>query len=222
MSPAPLGPGRYDFDPALWPHADLVGTGADLKPATLISAYEAGMFPMTDLGTGELHWWSPLSRGVLLPERLKISRSLRKSVARYRTTVDRAFSAVVEACADPSRRGGWISEEIANAYITLHRLGWAHSVETWDDSGRLVGGLYGVAIGGLFAGESMFHHARDASKVALVRLVQELSDDSGRLIDTQWQTPHLASLGVEEWARSRYLDRLGELVADVPLPQRWR
>jgi leucyl/phenylalanyl-tRNA--protein transferase len=141
---------------------------------------------------------------------------------RYETKVDTAFGAVLRACADPSRPGAWISEDIRRAYERMHALGWAHSVETWDRDGHLVGGLYGLAIGGLFAGESMFHHARDASKVALVRLVQVLLEGSRRgerrLLDVQWQTPHLASLGVEEVDRETYLAMLPGLV-DAPLPR---
>jgi leucyl/phenylalanyl-tRNA---protein transferase len=129
--------------------------------------------------------------------------------------VDTAFAAVVEACADPARPDGWITTPIRRAYVRLHELGWAHSVETWDPvEDRLVGGLYGVAIGGLFAGESMFHHADDASKVALVGLVELMTEaDSGgrargRLLDIQWVTPHLARLGAVEVGRREYLDRL--------------
>ena len=121
-------------------------------------------------------WWSPVSRGVLRLDRLVVSRSLRRSRRRFEIRIDTSFAEVVEACADPSRPGAWIDARIAAAYRRLHDLGWAHSVEAWQD-GRLVGGLYGVAIGGLFAGESMFHRVTDASKVALVGLVEALSDE---------------------------------------------
>jgi leucyl/phenylalanyl-tRNA--protein transferase len=133
--------------------------------------------------------------------------------------VDTAFDEVIRACADPSRDSGWIDEEIIDAYTELHDLGWAHSVEAWQD-GRLVGGLYGVAIGGLFAGESMFHRVADASKVALVGLVDLLRDEYAdqRLLDVQWSTPHLASLGVVEVRRSTYLDLLG-CALELPLPR---
>jgi leucyl/phenylalanyl-tRNA--protein transferase len=129
---------------------------------------------------------------------------------------------VVRACAEPTRDGGWIDRDIAAAYGDLHRLGWAHSVETWVDD-ELVGGLYGVAIGGLFAGESMFHRARDASKVALVGLVELLSDEyaHARLVDVQWRTDHLATLGVVEWPRSHYVRQL-RAALQVPLPAPWR
>jgi leucyl/phenylalanyl-tRNA---protein transferase len=218
--PVPLPPPRWGFDPTGWPVDDAVAVGADLEPATLLAAYRAGLFPMPLDDVTPMVWWSPLRRGVLTPERLRVSRSLRQAVRRYETRVDTAFSAVLRACADPMRPGAWISEDVLRAFARLHALGWAHSVETWDRDGRLVGGLYGVAIGGLFAGESMFHHARDASKVALVRLV-ELLDDGGRgekrLVDVQWQTPHLASLGVDEIDRDSYLAMLPALV-DAPLP----
>lgn len=190
--------------------------GADLEPATVIAAYRAGLFPMpVEAGLG---WWSPAARGVLPLDGLRVSGSLRKSVRRYEVRVDTAFAAVVAACANPRRNGAWIDEEIAAAYQRLHELGWAHSVETWAD-GELVGGLYGLAINGLFAGESMFSAARDASKVALVHLVALLSDEFAdrRVLDTQWQTEHLATLGVVEIPREEYFERLGTALT-LPLP----
>jgi len=219
-----LPPPRWGFDPSGWPPDDAVAVGADLEPTTLLAAYRAGLFPMPLDDVAPMVWWSPVRRGVLRPESLAVSRSLRQAVRRYETSVDTAFADVLRACADPRRPGSWISEDVRRAYERLHALGWAHSVETWDQHGRLVGGLYGVAIGGLFAGESMFHAARDASKVALVRLVGLLSDGVGvqsgapRLVDVQWQTPHLASLGVEEVDRDTYLAMLPGLV-DAPLPR---
>jgi len=209
------GPDGDSFD-------DLVGVGADLEPGTLIDAYSRGFFPMPADGQDEgMSWWSPEQRGVLPLDRLVVSQSLRKSVKRYEVRVDTAFSQVVASCADPARDGGWIDPRIQDAYSVLHELGWAHSVESWLD-GRLVGGLYGVAIGGLFAGESMFHVERDASKVALVGLVDLLRDEYAeeRLLDAQWQTPHLASLGVVEIPRREYLARLERALA-VPLPKPW-
>jgi leucyl/phenylalanyl-tRNA--protein transferase len=122
--------------------------------------------------------------------------------------VDKDFAGVIESCADPNRPDTWITPEFVEAYTELHRLGWAHSVEVWDSEGELVGGLYGVAIGGLFAGESMFHHARDASKVALVHLVVIMNEGGGRLLDVQWQTQHLESLGAVVIGREAYLERL--------------
>lgn len=195
---------------------DFVGIGGDLTPDTLLRAYRVGLFPMPV--EGELGWWSPDPRGVLPLDGLRVTRSLRQACRKYDVTVDTAFAAVLAGCAAPDRDGGWIDEEIVAAYTELHRLGHAHSVETWLD-GTLVGGLYGVAIGGLFAGESMFSRARDASKVALVRLVEVLADVHApeRLLDTQWQTPHLATLGVVEVRREDYLRRL-ERALELPDP----
>ena len=146
---------------------DLVGIGADLAPGTLLSAYRSGIFPMPEHGSRPpMHWFSPVSRGIVPLDGLIVSRSLRRACRNFEIRVDTSFDAVVEACGDPARDAGWITREIATAYGELHRLGWAHSVEAWRD-GELAGGLYGVGIGGLFAGESMFHRSRDASKVAL-------------------------------------------------------
>jgi leucyl/phenylalanyl-tRNA---protein transferase len=198
---------------------DLVGLGADLEPGTLLAAYRRGLFPMPgDRRQDPLLWFSPVARGILPLDGLKVSKSLRRSLRDFEVRVDTAFDAVVAACADPSRPQGWIDDRIRTAYGDLHRLGWAHSVEAWRGD-RLVGGLYGVAVGGLFAGESMFHSETDASKVALVGLVEALRDDraGGRLLDVQWSTPHLASLGVVEVDRSDYLSRL-ETALSLPLP----
>ncbi|MFS3127570.1 leucyl/phenylalanyl-tRNA--protein transferase [Nocardioides sp. Bht2] len=199
---------------------DLVAIGADLEPGTLLSAYRAGYFPMplgdVDEVDGEFGWWCPEFRGVLELDGLKVSRSLRKTARRFEIRIDTAFAAVMEGCADPARDGAWISTAIRRAYEELHRLGWAHSVEAWAD-GELVGGLYGVAVGGLFAGESMFHRERDASKAALIGLVEHLQAQGGnRLIDVQWQTEHLATLGVVELERAEYLRRLEELQETPP------
>jgi leucyl/phenylalanyl-tRNA---protein transferase len=200
--------------------ADVVGAGADLEPGTLLAAYRRGLFPMpASPDRGAMLWWSPVERGVLPLDRLRVSRSLRQSVRRMEIRVDTAFHEVVDACADPRRDGTWIDSRIVEAYTRLHALGWAHSVEAWQD-GALVGGLYGVAVGGLFAGESMFHRVRDASKVALVALVDILRDEHAdrRVLDVQWATEHLASLGVVTVPRPTYLAML-ERAADVPLPR---
>lgn len=192
---------------------DLVAMGADLEPGTLLAAYRAGLFPMPgDRPRDPLLWFSPVRRGVLPLDALRVSHSLRKSVRRFEVRVDTAFDRVVAACADPRRDGGWIDARIRQAYGDLHRLGWAHSVESWRD-GELVGGLYGVAVGGLFAGESMFHRATDASKVALVGLVDRMRAGGGTLLDVQWRTDHLASLGVVEVPRADYLRLAREAVA---------
>ncbi len=187
--------------------------GADLDPGTLLAAYRGGLFPMPIGGGRKLAWWSPDPRGILPLDRLRVSRSLRQSCRHYEVRLDTAFESVVRACADPGRDGGWINQPILDAYSRLHELGWAHSIETWDERGVLVGGLYGVGIGGLFAGESMFHRARDASKVALVYLVERLVEGGASLLDVQWSTPHLASLGVTEVARPVYLELLADAVA---------
>jgi leucyl/phenylalanyl-tRNA--protein transferase len=197
----------------------VVGIGADLEPGTLLAAYRSGLFPMPVDG-GVVAWWSPDPRGILPLDGLRVSRSLRQSMRRYEVTVDRDFAAVITACADPARPHGWINGAVEAAYTRLHELGWAHSLEVWQD-GTLVGGLYGVAVGGLFAGESMFHRVRDASKVALVHLVELLADDGSRLLDVQWTTPHLVSLGAVDVPRRRYLDLLGAAL-DRPLPEAFR
>lgn len=207
----PLGESPWMFDPARWPDDDAVAMGADLEPATIVAAYRAGAFPMPH--DGHLLWWSPQRRGILEPDRLRISRSLRRSARQLHCTIDTDFEAVIAACADPARAGAWISDDIRAAYVRLHELGWAHSVEARDDDGTLVGGLYGLQIGGLFAGESMFHRHRDASKVALMTLA---GIQRGGLIDVQWSTPHLSSLGVEEINRVDYLARIAELVHQPP------
>lgn len=189
-----------------------MATGADLEPGTLLAAYQAGCFPMP-LDRRHIGWFSPDPRGILLPSRLRVSRSLRRSVRRYRVTVDEAFDEVIAGCADPTRPMGWIDGRILRAYRRLHHMGWVHSVEVWDEHG-LAGGLYGVAIGHLFAGESMFHRRTDASKVALIHLVELVGTDPPALIDVQWTTPHLASLGAEECSRARYAELLGQALAD--------
>ena len=200
--------------------------GGDLEPGTLLAAYRSGLFPMRQ-STGQLTWWSPDPRGVIPADRLHVSHSLSRSRRRFETRVDTDFAAVIDACAerDPGEYL-WITEEIRRAYLRLHDLGWAHSVECWtieseDQPSVLVGGLYGVAIGGLFAGESMFHRRPDASKVALVALVELIREDGqdgrGRLIDVQWSTPHMASLGAVDVPREEYLARL-ERALSLPLP----
>jgi leucyl/phenylalanyl-tRNA--protein transferase len=225
--------------PTAWafPSADdadgdgLVGVGADLEPGTILAAYRRGLFPMPIGRRGTLGWWSPDPRAVIPLDRLRVSRSLRRSARRFEIRVDTAFTTVIHACSDPLRPHGWISPEVRAAYLRLHRLGWAHSVEAWSlDDGELAGGLYGLAIGGLFAGESMFHRRTDASKVALVALVDLLRATEGapsdrgesgptapRVLDVQWLTPHLRSLGAVEIARSRYLELVRRAI-ELPLP----
>lgn len=222
-------PGPPHLPPSAWelpdprhaaPGDEVLGLGADLAPGTLLQAYARGLFPMRLERGGPLGWWSPDPRGVLPLDGLAVSRSLRRSCRRFEITVDTAFTEVMAACGDPSRSGGWIDDSFVSAYSALHEAGWAHSIEVRDAGGRLVGGLYGVEIGGLFAGESMFHHERDASKVALVALVERLAAGpggaAGRLLDVQWRTDHLASLGVVEVPRPQYLLRLRRAIALPP------
>lgn len=212
-------PTRWSFPPPETADPNgLVGAGADLEPGTLLAAYRSGLFPMP-LGR-TVGWWSPDPRAILPLSRLKVSRSLRQSCRRYTVTMNRAFDDVIAACADPQRPHGWINQPIIDAYSELHRAGWAHSIETWRD-GELVGGLYGVAIGAFFAGESMFHTATDASKVALVALVDAMKATGGALLDVQWSTPHLRSLGAIELDRKEYLEFL-EAAIERPLAEVWR
>jgi leucyl/phenylalanyl-tRNA--protein transferase len=182
----------------------------------LLAAYRAGLFPMPIERTGPVAWWSPDPRAIIPLDGLRITRSLRQSCRRFEVRIDTAFADVIDACADEARPHGWITPEIRDAYVVLHELGWAHTVETWDGD-ELVGGLYGVGIGGLFAGESMFHGVTDASKVALVALVDRLREQHDRLLDVQWLTDHLASLGAIEMPRQRYLERL-EAALQLPHP----
>jgi leucyl/phenylalanyl-tRNA--protein transferase len=221
-------PGRWLFPPVDEADDDgLVGVGADLEPATILAAYRAGLFPMPVGRRHEIGWWSPDPRAVIPLDGLRVSRSLRRSLRRYEVRVDTAFDEVIAACSDPTRPHGWISDDVRVAYRRLHHLGWVHSVEAWtvgegdDPPGVLAGGLYGVAIGGLFAGESMFHRRTDASKVALVGLVEHLrhgcTRPGDRLLDVQWMTPHLASLGAVDITRADYVRRVG-MAVDRPLP----
>jgi leucyl/phenylalanyl-tRNA--protein transferase len=203
-------PSRFLFpDPLRCDEDDVIAVGGDLEPGTLVQAYRRGLFPM-HIRPGLLGWWSPSKRGIIRLGDLRMTRSLRRSCRRYRTTFDGAFDRVIANCSDPARPHGWITSEMTEAYSMLHRLGWAHSVETWDESGELVGGLYGVAVGGVFSGESMFHHRSDASKVALAALESHLRERGGVVIDVQWVTDHLASLGAVEVSRLGFQEFLDE------------
>jgi leucyl/phenylalanyl-tRNA--protein transferase len=203
---------------------DLAGIGADLAPGTLLAGYRSGLFPMDvhlEDGTA-LGWWSPDPRAVLPLDGLRITSSLRQSARRMRVTHDVAFVDVMRACSRPAAPDRWISPDFIRAYTALHELGWAHSVEVWDQAGDLVGGLYGVQIGGFFAGESMFHVVRDASKVALVDLVRSLGGASGhaegRLLDVQWRTEHLGRMGALAIPRAEYLGLLRRAITLDPTP----
>ena len=210
--PIEMSPSRWRFDPSQAdPGEDLIAVGGDLAPETILAAYRSGVFPMGigRHGRAPIGWWSPDPRGVLLPGSFHTSRSLRRSARRFEIRVNTAFVDVIRGCADPRRHGRWITPDIIEAYTELHELGWAHSVETWQE-GRLVGGLYGIMTGGLFAGEAMFSREPDASKAALLAPVDRFlgPEEPARIIDVQWQTPHLSTLGVVEIGRPAYLERL--------------
>lgn len=193
----------------------LLALGGDLSPARILDAYCRGIFPW---GTLEGHplWYSPDPRMVLFPDELRISRSLRKTLRadRYEVRLDCNFPAIIGACSEtprPGQDGTWITDDMRDAYTRLHELGWAHCVETYDEGG-LAGGLYGLAIGGMFYGESMFAHRTDASKIAFAHLVRYLRENGFGLIDCQMRTRHLASLGAREITRADFLARVAELV----------
>ncbi len=213
--PQAVGESLWFIPPvADWPKHDLIAVGADLEPATLVAAYRRGVFPMgLHQPAGVLGWWSPNPRGILPLDRLRVTRSMRQSAKKYEVRVDTCFEEVVRGCGNPSRENGWITDDIRDVYTELHALGWAHSVEAFDRDGRLAGGLYGVRINGLFAGESMFHVGRDASKVALMSLVQLMRDTGMTLLDVQWRTDFLTSLGAVNVPRKEYLALLAEACA---------
>jgi leucyl/phenylalanyl-tRNA---protein transferase len=210
--PAPLPPCRFEFpDPSRAEPEGLLAEGGDLEPSTLIAAYRRGIFPWP-YEEHELLWWSPDPRAIVPLDGLHVSRSLARLLrrARFRVTLNAAFAQVIAGCAD--REETWITPRLGEAYVRLHALGWAHSVEVWSPDGALAGGLYGVAIGGLFSAESMFHRARDASKVALVALVAHARRVGLSLLDVQVPSPHLTSLGAVTLARRDYLARVAEAV----------
>src|SRR5690349_4241139 len=201
----------------------LLAAGGDLSPERLIEGYSRGIFPWFSEGDPIL-WWSPDPRMVLFPSELKISRSLGKTLRnrRYEVRFDCAFEAIMASCAAPRKGepGTWIGEEMMEAYLELHRLGHAHSVETWID-GELAGGLYGVALGRVFFGESMFSRVRDASKIALAGLVAHLKSAGFGLIDCQMHTRHLETLGAREIPRARFSRLLEDLVHYSRSPGTW-
>ena len=195
------------------PPADLVAVGGDLEPSTILDAYRQGIFPMeVSALEGALGWWSPDPRGVVPLDGLRVTQSMRRSARRYEIRVDTCFDRVIRGCADPRREDGWISESFITAYTRLHELGWAHSIEVFARDGELAGGLYGVRVDGLFAGESMFYRQRDASKVALMALVDLMRASGMTLLDVQWCTEHLASLGAIAISREEYFARLAAAV----------
>lgn len=202
----------------------LLAAGGDLSPQQLIEAYSRGIFPWFNPGEPVL-WWSPDPRMVLFPGELKVSRSLRKTLKKrdYEVRVDTAFRQVMKACAAPrdGHGGTWITPAMIDAYTELHRLGLAHSVETWME-GKLVGGLYGVSLGRMFYGESMFSLATDASKIAFVHLVRQLERWGFGMIDCQMKTAHLASLGAREIPRAEFSQKLSELVNFPGINAAWQ
>jgi leucyl/phenylalanyl-tRNA---protein transferase len=210
-------------DRALREPDGLLAAGGDLSPQRLLAAYRRGIFPWYSRGQPIL-WWCPDPRAVLFPGDLRVSRSLAKSLRNrgYATRVNSAFREVIRACGSSELRPGgtWLSPEMRAAYLKLHKLGYAHCVETWHDQ-RLIGGLYGVALGSMFFGESMFSIERDASKVALKRLCEELLARGFRMIDCQMATPHLLSLGAQLIPRSAFSELLAAHVDDEPLSGRW-
>ena len=213
-----------DVELALKEPDGLLAIGGDLSSARLLNAYKSGIFPWYGPGQPIL-WWSPDPRLVLLPESLHISRSLQKTLRKrvFRVTFDEAFEAVIGNCAGPrdNTNGTWITAEMTTAYLELHRQGYAHSVECWQEQ-QLVGGLYGVSLGRVFFGESMFAHASDSSKVALVYLTMQLSRWGFPLIDCQVHTPHLESLGATFLPRKEFTRVLHMACALPPPPAPWR
>jgi leucyl/phenylalanyl-tRNA--protein transferase len=201
----------------------LLAAGGDLTVQTLLQAYRLGIFPW--FGDNDpILWWSPDPRMVLFPAELHVTRSLRKALRATpcEITADRAFAQVIMSCREPrgTETGTWITEEMCAAYMELHRAGHAHSVETWID-GKLAGGLYGVAIGHAFFGESMFTRVSNASKIAFVALVRQLHDWGFGIIDCQMRTQHLATFGAREIPRTVFAQKLGELVDYDPIPAPW-
>jgi leucyl/phenylalanyl-tRNA--protein transferase len=205
----------------------IVAVGGDLRPERLLDAYRRGIFPWYAEGLPIL-WHSPNPRFVLVPDQLQVNRSLRKAIRRrpYRLTLDTAFADVIRACAHiprPGQDGSWITREMIEAYDRLFELGHAHSVEAWAPDGELIGGLYGVGVGALFCGESMFALEPDASKIAFVTLVEQLVRWGFQLIDCQAYTDHLARFGAVEWPRARFLAELARLRdIEVSAPRPWR
>jgi leucyl/phenylalanyl-tRNA--protein transferase len=211
---APLPACRFRFpDPRRAGADGLLASGGDLEPATLVAAYRRGIFPWPAGGV-DLLWWSPDPRAIIPIDGLHVSRRLGRTLRqqRFRVTIDADFSGVVAACADRGDDATWITPALRAAYERLHGLGWAHSVEVWTLDGALAGGLYGVALGGLFAAESMFHRATDASKVALAALVQHCRASGVDLLDVQVPSSHLVAMGAVTIPRADYLRRLARVI----------
>ncbi len=208
------------FPPATESTPDgLVAVGGDLAPPRLLDAYRHGIFPWPVSDEEMMLWWSPDPRAILPLDAMHISRRLRRTLrsGKFQVTCDRAFAEVIAGCAiGPGREGGtWLTEPMIDAYVQMHRMGHAHSVEVWHE-GQVAGGTYGIVIGGLFAAESMFYRVRDASKVALAHLVHHLSTQGFQLLDVQQWTPHTSRLGVIEIPRAEYLRRL-QVAVEAPV-----
>jgi leucyl/phenylalanyl-tRNA--protein transferase len=220
--PQAVGESTWMFPPpSRWPDDDVIAIGADLEPATIIAAYRRGIFPMELHGhRGLVGWWAPDPRGILPLDQLHVTASMRQSAKRYEIRIDTCFADVIRGCANPARERGWITPSFIDAYTRLHRLGWAHSVEAFDRNGELSGGLYGIRINRFFAGESMFHVGRDASKVALMALVDLMRASGMTLLDVQWCSEHLASLGAIAIPRHAYLVRLADALRRPSTPRR--
>ena len=224
LDPSQPEQGFPEVDLALTEPDGLLAAGGCLSPQRLVNAYQQGIFPWYSAGEPIL-WWSPDPRLVLFPEKLKTSRSLKKTIRKqvFTITFDQAFSQVMQYCAAPRKTetGTWISEEIYQAYNQLHQQGIAHSIEAWFDD-ELVGGLYGVAIGQVFFGESMFHKQTDASKVAFYHLVLQLSEWGYKLIDCQVHTHHLTRFGAEEIERKQFVSHLKRFCSVQAHKQAWK
>ncbi|HEX9242236.1 MAG TPA: leucyl/phenylalanyl-tRNA--protein transferase [Anaeromyxobacter sp.] len=219
-----LGPSLAFPDPARAEPDGLLAVGGDLAPGRLLAAYARGIFPWYD-DRSPILWWSPDPRLVLRPEELHVSRSLARTLRQgaFRISADEAFERVIRRCAEKPRqgqRGTWITEEMIDAYVELHRLGFAHSFEAWQGD-ELAGGLYGVSLGAVFFGESMFADAADASKAAFVRGVEWLRERGVSLVDCQVRTEHLVSLGARELPRRAFLAHVAEAVSAPTLRGRW-
>ena len=208
-----------EINPELtWPK--LTKFGSTWDPEILLTAYRTGLFPMPyeiDGQESAIGWWSPEPRAVFYPDEIHISKSMKSAMKKFQVTVDENFEAVIRACGNPERESGWINENVVSAFTALHRIGVAHSIEVWDLDGKLAGGLYGLELGGLFAGESMFHSTTNASKVALIHLAGLLNDGLGRVIDTQWMTDHLKSMGAKPINRKEYCQNLPKLLEIAPI-----
>lgn len=223
----------YRLDPeqsTLFPDPHIVATdhpaafGGDLSPQRLIAAYSQGYFPWYD--RPPILWWNPDPRFVLFPDKLKVSKSMRPyfNQQKYRVTYDENFAQVIRYCRETVRNdqaGSWIDDKIETAYLELHKLGFAHSVEVYNQAAQLVGGLYGIALGRVFYGESMFAHARDASKFGFISLVRRLQERGYNLIDCQQETAHLASLGGEGIARDHFIELLGQNDLSITEQGKW-